>query len=255
MFNANNLSLLAVWCCSLLAACSCSSNFPADIPRCHAGDTNCITRTSMNLVRQYARTGYPEAAFPVIEPFLLKRFDISDGRESSLSLKLNFKDVRVEGISGVQIDRAVGFDRDPSTSKFEMYGSFPKLQMRGKYTADGRILILPIRGDGDADITIIKPKFSVKFKPSIIVKNGKTYITVDKLKVLIEPERMSISLTNLFNGDQALGNHLNQFLNENWRDVWNELQSSIHVAISEIIRSIITTVARKFAYDDLYLEN
>lgn len=87
-----------------------------------------------------------------------------------------------------------------------MYGSFPKVTIRGKYTADGRILILPIRGDGNADITLENSKFSVKFKPSLHPKNGKTYLMVDKLKVLIEPQKYVKSfssrnfkmLTNIF---------------------------------------------------------
>lgn len=70
-----------------------------------------------------------------------------------------------------------------------MYGDFQKLVIRGKYKADGRILILPIQGEGDAEIIFEKPKFSAKFKPIIRTKNGKTYISVDKLKILLEPQR------------------------------------------------------------------
>lgn len=78
-----------------------------DLPRCHFGDTECIINVSHTLVRQYARTGYSPAAFPQVEPFVVKRFDISDGRTGSLNLKLNFRDVNVEGLSGVKFDRAV----------------------------------------------------------------------------------------------------------------------------------------------------
>lgn len=78
-----------------------------DLPRCHYGDTDCIINVSHTLVRQYARTGYSPAAFPQVEPFVVKRFDISDGRTGSLNLKLNFRDVNVEGLSGVKFDRAV----------------------------------------------------------------------------------------------------------------------------------------------------
>lgn len=63
---------------------------------------------------------------------------------------------------------------------------------------------------------------------------------------------MNIKLTNLFNGDQALGAHMNQFLNENWFDVWSELQPSVHVAIAEVMKSIVTPIFKKFAYEDLY---
>ncbi|XP_030374331.1 uncharacterized protein LOC115623915 [Scaptodrosophila lebanonensis] len=226
----------------------------AEIPRCHNGDTDCIINVSHTLIRQHARTGYPSAGFPQVEPFLVKRFDISDGRTGSLNLKLAFRDVNVEGLSGVKFDRAVGFGANPATTKFEMYGSFPKIVLRGKYNADGRILILPIRGDGDADITLHSPKFSVKFKPGVQQHDGRTYLTVDKLKVLVEPQLMNIKLTNLFNGDQALGTNLNQFLNENWSDVWGELQPSIHVAIAEIMKSILSTLFKRFAYEDLFLE-
>ncbi|XP_017469407.1 PREDICTED: protein takeout-like [Rhagoletis zephyria] len=256
MFMEQRNSFLLTFLISscLLLATAASSNFPADIPRCRVGDTDCITRTSTNLVRQYGRTGYQAAGFPIIEPFVVKRFDISDGRAGSLNLKLNFRDVNVEGLSGVKIDRSVGFERDPATSKFEMYGSFPKIVLSGKYVADGRILFLPIKGDGDADIVLHNPKFSVKFKPSVHPKDGKTYLSVNKLKVLVEPQRMAIKLTNLFNGDPALGNNLNEFLNQNWQEVWNELQPSIHLAIADIVKNILHTLFKRFAYEDLYAD-
>ncbi|XP_062124367.1 protein takeout [Drosophila sulfurigaster albostrigata] len=249
------LQLCSVVLLGLALGANGASNFPAELPRCHYADTQCIINVSHTLVRQYARTGYAPAAFPQVEPFLVKRFDISDGRSGSLSLKLSFADVNVEGLSSVKFDRAVGFDTNPATSKFEMYGSFPKVVLRGKYVADGRILILPIRGDGDADITLHNPKFSVKFKPGTQARNGKTYLSVDKLKVLLEPQKLNIKLTNLFNGDKALGNNLNQFLNENWSDVWSELQPSVHVAIAEIMKSILSTLFKRFAYEDLFLED
>ncbi|XP_036673425.3 protein takeout [Drosophila suzukii] len=239
----------------LFCLASAATNFPPELPRCRMGDTSCIINVSHMLISQYARTGYPAAGFPQVEPFLIKRFDISDGRTGSLNLKLNFKDVNVEGLSGVKFDRAVGFGADPATSKFEMYGSFPKIVLKGKYVADGRILILPIRGDGDAEIILHNPKFSVKFKPGTQLRNGRNFLSVDKLKVLVEPQKMNIRLDNLFNGDQALGANLNQFLNDNWTEVWNELHPSIHVAIAEIMKSILTQLFKRFAYEDLFLEN
>ncbi|XP_058976269.1 protein takeout-like [Musca domestica] len=239
------LCLMAVWIPFNKAA-----PFPAEVKRCHTGDTACIVRTSNELLKTYARKGLPAAFFPVVEPFHLKRVELSDGRSGSLALKLSLRDVDVTGLSAVKFDRAVGFSPDPATSKFELYGDLNKMSIHSKYTADGRILILPIQGDGDADIGFEKIKFSVKFKPSIHPKDGKTYLAVDKLKVLLEPQRMTMKLTNLFNGDQALGAHMNQFLNENWSDVWLELQPSVQDTISSIIRNILDTMFKEFAYQD-----
>lgn len=61
----------------------------------------------MNLIRKYAKTGYPEVGFPKLEPFLLQKFDITDGSGRSISLKLNFRNLLVGGLSDVTIDRAV----------------------------------------------------------------------------------------------------------------------------------------------------
>lgn len=38
----------------------------------------------------------------------------------------------------------------------ELTASVPLLSVRGRYTADGRVLILPIKGDGDANVTLGK---------------------------------------------------------------------------------------------------
>lgn len=61
---------------------------------------------------------------------------------------------------------------------------------------------------------------------------------------------MSMKLSNLFNGDQALGNHMNQFLNENWNDVWLELQPAVQSTIADICRGIMDTMFKEFAYED-----
>lgn len=45
---------------------------------------------------------------------------------------------------------------DVKTRHIELTASVPLLTVRGRYTADGRVLILPIKGDGDANVTLGK---------------------------------------------------------------------------------------------------
>lgn len=65
--------------------------------------------------------------------------------------------------------------------------------------------------------------------------------------------RMIVRLDNLFNGDKALGAHMNQFLNENWMDVWQELQPSVQATIAEILKNVVDNIFKTFAYEDIYL--
>lgn len=47
-----------------------------------------------------------------------------------------------------------GFGRDPTTSKFEIYGYVNQLSLVGQYKVDGKILILPVVGSGIANLTL-----------------------------------------------------------------------------------------------------
>lgn len=64
---------------------------------------------------------------------------------------------------------------------------------------------------------------------------------------------MHTYLSNLYNGDQALGESTNQFLNENWQDIFDEIKTAIFDAFSLIIQSTLNNVfARHDYYRDLF---
>lgn len=49
-----------------------------------------------------------------------------------------------------------GFEKDPKSTKFEVWGDIPRLTITGQYTVKGSILILPIVGNGNVNITFGK---------------------------------------------------------------------------------------------------
>lgn len=66
---------------------------------------------------------------------------------------------------------------------------------------------------------------------------------------------MHINLENLFNGDKALGDNMNLFLNENWRDILNELKPAIVLSVEEILKGIINRIFAKIPYDEVFLKS
>lgn len=46
-----------------------------------------------------------------------------------------------------------GFDKDPATSKFELYANADQLSLIAQYKAKGKIIILPVVGSGPANLT------------------------------------------------------------------------------------------------------
>lgn len=134
-----------------------------------------------------------------------------------------------------------------------MYATVPKIIINGKYKVDGRVLVLPIQGDGNAHLVFDNADLIIKYKPRVIEKNGKQFIQTERFQLDFDTTRLQIKLENLFNGDKALGDNMNNFLNENWRDIFNELKPAITFAVEEILKGIINRIFLKIPYTDIFL--
>lgn len=61
--------------------------------------------------------------------------------------------------------------------------------LRGDYHAKAKLFFSNIEGNGSYVVVMEQIKGAIKFKPTIRkVENGKTFMKVDKLKVLLEPK-------------------------------------------------------------------
>lgn len=63
-----------------------------------------------------------------------------------------------------------------------------------------------------------------------------------------------MNFENLFNGDRALGDNMNLFLNENWKEIFAELKPVVEDTFAEIIRHVVNNVFNTFPYDSLFKE-
>jgi len=85
-------------------------------------------------------------------------------------------------------------------------------------------------------------------------KDGEIYMEATNLKLLAKPERLYYYFSNLFNGDKALGDNMNAFLNDNWEAIFKEVQNSMQSAFSEIFQAIISKVFSKYPYAKFFEE-
>lgn len=130
----------------------------------------------------------------------------------------------------------------------------PKITITGRYKISGRVLVLPIHGEGNADLVFDNTKLVIKYKPKVIEKNGKEYVKAERFQLDFDTTRMHTKLDNLFNGDKALGENMNLFLNENWRDIFDELKPAITFAVEEILKGIINRIFVRLPYSDIFLK-
>ncbi|KAL5273082.1 hypothetical protein ACFFRR_000071 [Megaselia abdita] len=164
---------------------------PDDIKLCKVADLGCIKHTIEDILHRYPN-GYDKLGLTSLEPLHLNNLNVSsksNSGRSSIQLNFAFKDINIYGLSESKIVSAVGFEENPKTSKFEINALVPLMKFTSKYSTKGRVLLLPIIGDGDCEVNMLNLTTRVKFKPKVKNEpNGVIRISVDKLKVYVEPE-------------------------------------------------------------------
>ncbi|XP_065170946.1 protein takeout-like [Atheta coriaria] len=152
----------------------------------------------------------------------------------SLEMKLNNLT-----ITGIDIGTVNKVEINPETKQWLIELSSKHLTMILTYDIKGRILVLPIVGQGPGNLTLENPVFTYKFNYELATKANNSYINMIDPLLTYTTSKMNFHLENLFNGDERLGGAMNTFLNENWYDVNGEIGPSIAETMNTIVTSVL----------------
>ncbi|XP_026733516.1 circadian clock-controlled protein-like [Trichoplusia ni] len=213
------------------------------IEKCQLSDSGCVLKSSQNALSTFV-AGIPEVGTEVLEPVHIDiiKIDLS-------GLKLTIKDADIKGLKGTVLDK-VSFD----TGKKELRVNFhAALVLKGKYKAGGRLLILPISGDGDVTIKIKKLELFLTMVYDIVKnENGKDVIDLKSYKYTYENnENTHFKLTNLFNGNKALSDAMHTFMNDNWKAISQEFGDPMLEKPVEKIFTAMKTYLRSQPLDEI----
>lgn len=73
-------------------------------------------------------------------------------------------------------------------------------------------------------------------------------------EVEAKPKRVLFNFENLFNGDKALGDTMNGFLNENWKLLYDELRHDIQRGLADNFHEFIAKIFDKYPYSKFFQE-
>ncbi|KAH8414039.1 hypothetical protein KR222_002846, partial [Zaprionus bogoriensis] len=218
---------------------------------CKHGDSQCIMNIINYLMREKATEGDPDLNLAKLDPLLIAKINIKQGAESPVNIDLTFKDNVVRGLKTLKFTKVRGFGKN-ITKKHELQVTASELSLIGPYDIKGKVLILPISGTGKSNITMVNLNLQIVFTGKAYEKNGESYMEATNLKLLAKPSRIFYQFDNLFNGDKALGDNMNTFLNENWDSIYGEVQQSLQSSFAEIFQAIISNVFSKYPYDKFF---
>ncbi|XP_046392155.1 protein takeout-like [Ischnura elegans] len=183
-----------------------------------------------------------------LEPLHVPKLHVGDSN-GPVGFGLTFDRCDIHGLSNL---KDVSAKADLEKNTFEIVLTVPHIIITGKYHIDGRILLLPIRGQGDINMTCDNPVIEWKIMGKLIEKAGKTYFDVQNFKLHHKIPGGSIHLSNLFDGDERLGETMNRFLNENFNEVLGILLKDFDETMGEVMKGLAKRIFDQLPYNEIF---
>lgn len=127
------------------------------------------------------------------------------------------------------------------------------MEFLGDYTMNGRVLVLPIVGNGKSNITMIELKTTHDLYGELYERDGEKYLRFNEYKLKFDPKLVKINFSNLFNGEKGLADNMNKFLNENWVVVFDELKNGYEMAFAKVFKQVTNKLFSQVPVDKIFL--
>lgn len=127
--------------------------------------------------------GMEELGLKSIEPLTVDKIDIVQATDESIQINLKLRNVKFFGLSKAKVYEISGFKKDPEKNRIEIRFTTPLGSLFGPYELNGRFLVLPVSGKGNITLKLPNLDIHLKFLTKEIIKDGKTFMTIDKAKL------------------------------------------------------------------------
>ncbi|KAM7361954.1 protein takeout [Cochliomyia hominivorax] len=232
--------LIKIFASLLLAAAVVEAKYLAEKPNfflpCQLKDpefNRCFAKNFQAIPTQWKDgiPGFKEGG--TFDPLLVKRIVIAQDPNNPVALNAELADVVIRGIGNMQVKDA-NFNSNTLVTRLKLF--VPKLRFDSNYKVDGRILNLPLKGNGKAVFEIDNIELFVNLKLKLRDEYGHTFTDIAKLQAEVgDVGGFHIHLGNLFNGQKDLEESTNAVLNESWRNLFEVLRPSITEAVQVVL--------------------
>lgn len=209
-----------------------ASKLPSFIKACSASDPNvnqCIEQVIATVGPKFAQ-GIPELGIKPLDPAELGTVVVNNP-----ALKITFEDAVVTGLGGFKVNSyKINLAKQKAVLDFTA-----NVTLKAHYDMDGQVLILPIKGNGQAKIKITNLNIVIKYDFKTV--NG--YWVLTSHKDNYKMDKAQFKFTNLFNGNKQLEDTTIQFLNQNWSIIMQEIAPP---AVEQIIEKCIEEVGELY---------
>ncbi|CAB3245552.1 unnamed protein product [Arctia plantaginis] len=243
-----NYILFLVCSTSLIAA----QSLPEEFIKCKQGDdklNECLKLAVPDALKRMKK-GIQSLSVPQLEPLLVNAINVDSG-SGPVVITQDYRNIKLYGLTDSVL---TSYKADLKHYRLRTESITPKMEFIADYIMRGRILLLPIQGKGLANITMVNLVVKHDLIGEPVEKDGQLFMHLRDYKVKFIPERVLLSFTNLFNGDKALGDNMNAFLNANSDLVFSELKDSYEKALSTVFKTVSNKIFDKVPMNKIFLK-
>ncbi|KAK3926826.1 Protein takeout [Frankliniella fusca] len=252
VYNTLLLQGLGLLC---LLGCGASAADLSDyVTPCKAADPDlneCVKKAAQHLFEISAK-GIPELNVPQLDPATVPKLAVE--RDGALTMNLELINSTHHGLGGVKITKA---SIDPHKNEYNFTVIIPHYVVSGQYDINGRVILLPITGHGQANLTFIHTEGSWTFQGERETRDGESYLKLTKLKSIIShdtPKNVLIHFDGLFGGNKVLGDTMNHFMNENWKEITKQLKPSVQASFERRLLPVAQRFLSNFPLKKLFAD-
>lgn len=213
--------------------------------------------------------GIPELYIPPLEPLMIPQIKM-DQDTGAVYVHSTYRNIHIYGLSNFTIK---SLSIDGNKMKFVSTLKFPNITMTADYEIDGKIMMMPLSGNGECTANFSKfcnqtfrsfkliyffcladVELQTVLLGERLKKDGRVYLRIKNIALNYNVGKVKLDLKNLFNGDDSMGDRMNKFLNENWDSLSEELRPLLEKSLTEVVKTSTDKLLKAYSYDDLLPE-
>lgn len=226
-----------------------SASLPPFIKKCKVGADldKCVITSANAAIARFAK-GDEKYRIPSTDPIHVRELSVKENA-GSVAVNLKFNDVYITGLANSKL---VNSRMDLDKKLIEWTFEVPKVVMDSQYKIDGRILILPITGNGKGHIELenVKLKFTLSYK--LMTVKGREVVKIEKIDAKHFTQKLKLNFENLFNGDKALGDNMNVILNDSWEELNKQLGPPLIQSIALYVQANLNRFLSQIPYSEIF---
>nr|CAD7446978.1 unnamed protein product [Timema bartmani] len=180
--------------------------------------------------------GFQEAGVLPLDPLHVTEISILQGNDGPVAVNASLTRVVIRGLSAINVTNN---KVDYRTFSFTTEMTVPKMRVEGNYTLQGKILLLPLVGKGNAWFEPYNMKIRSHHDIVLKKKEGQIIFDVRDVTVTFDVSNLKMRLNNLYNGRKALEDSTNDYINANWRAVSESLKPILEKTCSDVVFTIM----------------